>query len=309
MRNLGPLQRAAFVRYVTPGLESTFNAELSSTGDLISKTTGQPITDGEMGQYPVEFQAIIAAVTDDEQRFEDIAAEGDDRDLKDYKKDPVKYWNRRKDTILAGIGQAQAKGIPTTVLEKGLSDVEGQITAHTKAQAEKAKEIRTQEGALARIKETGKQARLTKGVSAKPKEGDTRQFRRGTKTITQEYRGGKWTKLAEGEAFSPKEGKTAYEKDEAKLMDDYRSLASLEKSIQMKGLDDPMVQMALALNPSLAEGMEAKDVSEVLKEALCCTQPDRRINATEEIHSRIRHYTRRRVSWGFRVFTPRDSRL
>ncbi|MHC4278453.1 MAG: hypothetical protein ACYSTI_14220, partial [Planctomycetota bacterium] len=101
-------------------------------------------------------------------------------------------------------------------------------------------------------------------VSAKPKEGDTRQFRRGTKTITQEYRGGKWTKLAEGEAFSPKEGKTAYEKDEAKLMDDYRSLASLEKSIQMKGLDDPMVQMALALNPSLAEGMEAKDVSEVL---------------------------------------------
>jgi hypothetical protein len=156
------LEWGHFVTGVTPGLETTFDATLSDTGGLISNKTGQPITDGEMGNYPGTFQAVIAAVTDDKKRFEDLAAQGDPGPLEDYKKDPVKYLNRRKSAILAGIGEAQAKGISTTVLEKGLSDVEGQMTAHTKAEAEKAKEVRTQEDALKRIEATGKQTRLTK---------------------------------------------------------------------------------------------------------------------------------------------------
>jgi hypothetical protein len=215
-----PLDRARSLRYAAPEIANLFDAEPDEAGNLIHKETGRPITNADARPFSGMLQSIFVATTSLPQLAEDVKAErqfsgpafagmeesGSRALAKRFEDAPLQALEKQHGQLLQAMGLFQSFGKPTTIIEKGLARVEGEMQAYTKAQAERAKETREQNRALERIEVTAKEARKTKGVSAPPKEGDTRVFRRGTKQVTQEYRGGKWRRLAEGEAFKPTVG-------------------------------------------------------------------------------------------------------
>jgi hypothetical protein len=143
MKNLGPLERAHFVNHVSPELETHFDANLSSTGELVSKKTGQPMTMGDFKPFAPVIQGIIAAKTDTAERFEDLAAQGSPEMLEDYNKDPLKYLRNQRNQLEGSMGAFQTLGVPTKILERGIERVQGQIDSYTKAEAEAGKALQT----------------------------------------------------------------------------------------------------------------------------------------------------------------------